>query len=278
MDWSEFKKNIDAGKIAKVYTFAGRERYLMEMALTALKAAVLSDGFEALNDTVLEAPSARQIIDAAETVPIMCDRRMLTVIDWRPATDGGAESDKDETALLETWIRNPPETCITVFYMKRELDGRRKAAMLLKQNSVFVQFDIPQPVQMFALMDARLAEYKKTITGEAREHLAVMMNHDMTAIMTELDKLVSYIGERKAIEKKDIDAITTPSLEYSIFVSRMICSITTWAVLRGSSTVSFRTARPVSACWLSSLISIAILHISVWRWMPVFRWTGCRRS
>ena len=70
---------------------------------------------------------------------------------------------------------------------------------------------------MFALMDARLAEYKKTITGEAREHLAVMMNHDMTAIMTELDKLVSYIGERKAIEKKDIDAITTPSLEYSIF-------------------------------------------------------------
>ena len=217
MNWSDFQRDLKNGTISNLYTFAGKDAFLKERALSMLRERVLPKGFEALNDTTLENASVQQITEAAETFPLMAERRLLVVVDWKPAIEADTEAAKQEVSAMEAWLKAPPETCIIVFFMKKDPDKRRKATTLLKDHTAYIEFGEITSSELMAIAQERLNASGKTIDQRTLDHLAIRVNQDLTAIMSELDKLSAYIGERKRIEKADIDAITSPALEYSIF-------------------------------------------------------------
>ena len=88
MNWNEFYASLKENTLKPVYLFAGPEVFIKSGALDAMRKKLLPEGLEGLNETVLEGATAAQIIEAAETLPMMCERRLVIVRDWAPLMSG----------------------------------------------------------------------------------------------------------------------------------------------------------------------------------------------
>ena len=96
MNWNEFYASLKANELKPVYLFAGPEVFIKSGALEAMRKKLLPEGLEGLNESVLEGATAAQIIEAAETLPMMCDRRLVIVRDWAPLMSGKSKNEEEE--------------------------------------------------------------------------------------------------------------------------------------------------------------------------------------
>ena len=150
MNWNEFFQAVDAGAVPPVCLFTGPEEYVKREALDRLR-RTLPPGLETLNEAVLEGVTAQEITDAAETLPMMCDRRVVIVRDWAPLMAGKSKNEDEEVKRMERWLDNPPISCALIFYMREAPDARKKMTALLNKKATVVNFD--------PLTDAELAKW-----------------------------------------------------------------------------------------------------------------------
>ena len=237
MKWNEFYKALDAGNISPVYLFTGPEAYVKREALEALRAKLLPPGLETLNDATLEGVTAQQITDAAETMPMMCSRRIVTVRDWAPLLPAKSKNEEAEVAWMQKWLDNPPDSCTLVFYMRSEPDGRKRMSGLLKKKAEVVTFDPLSDSELARWCAGRLKPLGKKINGKALSTLTYMAGRELTRLSGELDKLVAYVGEaRSEITEADVAAIVSPSLEYNVF--ELLNSLLAGDMKKGQQTVN----------------------------------------
>ncbi len=237
MNWNEFYLSLKADNIAPVYLFTGPEAYIKREALDALRAKLLPPGLEAMNDLTLEGVTAQQITDAAETLPMMCDRRVVTVRDWAPLLPGKAKNEESDVARMQTWLENPPQSCALVFYMREEPDGRKKMTTLLKKKATMVSFDPLTDVELSRWCARHLKPLGKRISPAALNTLSYMAGRELTRLSGELDKLAAYLGqEREEITEADVRAIVSASLEYNVF--ELLNSLLAGDMKKGQQTVN----------------------------------------
>lgn len=217
MTWNDFFQSIKSGAIERVYLFTGPEEWIKNEALETLRAHLLPPGLEQLNDLTLEGVTAQQIIDAAETLPMMCEKRIVTVRDWAPLLPGKSKNEEAEAELIQKWLQNPPESCATIFYMRGEPDGRKKAVTALKKKATVVQFDFLTDSELAKWAVRRLKPLGKKMNASAVSTLAFMAGRDLTRLAGELDKLAAYTEDRTEISEADVRTIVSASLEYNIF-------------------------------------------------------------
>lgn len=217
MTWNDFFQSIKNGQIDRVYLFTGPEEWIKNEALETLRAQILPPGLEQLNDLSIEGATAQQIIDAAETMPMMCERRIVTIRDWAPLLPGKSKNEESETERLQKWLENPPESCVTIFYMRSDPDGRKKATTLLKKKAAVVQFDFLTDAELLKWASRRLKPLGKKISAGAVSTLAFMAGHDLTRLAGELDKLAAYTEDQSEISETDVRTIVSASLEYNVF-------------------------------------------------------------
>ena len=217
MHWSEFYQAVRGGDIAPIYLFTGPEEFVKREALQALRDKLLPPGLEALNDVTLESATAQQITDAVQTMPMMCDRRIVTVRDWAPLLPGKSKSEESEAEWMLKWLEHPVDSCALVFYMRTDMDGRKKLSGALKKKAAVVQFDFLTDAELTKWCAGRLKPLGKKISARAVSTLTYMAGRELTRLSGELDKLAAYAGERAEITEDDIRAVVPPSLEYNVF-------------------------------------------------------------
>ena len=237
MKWNEFYQAIGDSRYAPVYLFTGPEEYVKREALDALRSRLLPPGLEALNDVTLEGVTAQQITDAAETMPMMCERRVVTVRDWAPLLPAKSKNEEGEVAWMQKWLENPPQSCALVFYMRTEPDGRKKMTGLLKKKAEVVSFDLLTDSELAKWCAGRLMPQGKKIGGKALSTLTFMAGRELTRLSGELDKLCAYLGdERREITEADVTAIVSASLEYNVF--ELLNSLLAGDMKKGQQTVN----------------------------------------
>ena len=218
MTWNEFYQSLKDGDIAPVYLFTGPEEYVKLEALERLRRQLLPPGLEALNDATLEGVTAQQITDAAETMPMMCERRIVTVRDWAPLMSGKSKNEESEVERIESWLEDPAPSCVLVFYMRASADGKKKLTSLLRKKAVVVDFQPLNDAELAKWCAARLKGSGKKLSPKALNTLTFMAGRELTRLSGELDKLVAYLGdERSEIGEADVRAIVSASLEYNVF-------------------------------------------------------------
>ena len=218
MKWNDFYQAVKDDAVPPVCLFIGPEEYVKREALDRLREKLLPPGLETLNDVTLEGVTARQITDAAETMPMMCDRRVVTVRDWAPLLSGKSKNEDAEVEWMQKWLENPPDSCALVFYMRVEPDGRKKMTGLLKKKAETVSFDLLTDAELAKWAARKLKPQGKKLSAGALSTLTFMAGRELTRLDGELDKLSAYVGdERDAISEADVRAIVPPSLEYNVF-------------------------------------------------------------
>lgn len=217
MKWKEFFDDIKLGVVRNVYLFSGVEDFVKREALEKLRAAVLPVGLEALNETVLEGANAARIIEAAETLPMMCDRRLVVVRDWGPLMSGASKDEDAESERILEWLKTPNDSCALVFFMRAECDSRKKLAKALIKSGAIVEFPQLDDVSMRKWVAGRLKPYGKKMSAAAIQQLVFTAGKELTRLDGELSKLAAFVGDRSEIDENDIEQIVSPSLEFGAF-------------------------------------------------------------
>ena len=218
MDWNDFYKSVKDGRYESVYLFAGPEELNKKEALNALRRAILPAGLEQLNDATLENCSAQTIIDSAETLPVMCERRIVVVRDWAPLTSGKAKNEEADVQRMTEWLKNVPDSCIVVFYMTVDLDGRKKLSTALKKLPGYVEFGQLSGATLMKWCNQQLKPLGKKLSSDALNELTLMAGQDLTRLSGELKKLAAYTQDAAEITPGDVHAVVAPSPEYSVFM------------------------------------------------------------
>ena len=218
MEWNDFYKSVKDGRYQSVYLFTGPEELNKKNALAALRSAILPAGLEQLNDATLENCSAQAIIDCAETLPVMCERRIVVVRDWAPLTAGKAKNEEDDVNRMLQWLKDAPDSCIVVFYMTVDLDGRKKLSAALKKLEGYVEFNYLSGANLAKWCVQQLKPLGKKLSADALNELTLMAGQDLTRLSGELKKLAAYTEDNPEITPADVHAVVSPSAEYSVFM------------------------------------------------------------
>ena len=200
------------------YLFQGEEEHVKRSALAHLRNKVLPEGLAALCETVLDNPPADDIIAAAETVPMAADRRLVIVRDSTLLVSGRTRDELNDSKRLGEYLPKLPAYTLLLFYCHGNVDGRRAFLQTLRKHATIVQFNPLNDVDLTRWMRSTLkAEGNKNIDAKQAQYLAFTSGRDLAVLTGELHKLAHYIGEREAVEAEDIDAVSTRSLECTIF-------------------------------------------------------------
>ena len=217
MDQWAFFDELKRGTVRNVYCFYGPEAFIRKSALDALRKKVLASGLEEMNETVLSAPAAQQIVESCETLPIMSDYRLIVVRDCMLCQSGKAKDEAQESAVLCEYLPRVPETTCLVFDLGEEVDKRKKLPQALMKLPGAVSFDALDDVQLGKWINQQLRPLGKRMDRTACETLAFTSGRDLTMLSGELHKLAAYTEDRADITVEDIEQIATRTAECTVF-------------------------------------------------------------
>lgn len=216
---TEFFAAVKSGQIAPCYLFEGEEEYIKRSALNALRKAVTAGDFAEMNDTRLIDPAPDALIAAAETLPFLCERRLVEVVDCAMLLTGKAKEYDEENGVrrLTEYFEDLPQTACIVFFVRGKTDVRKKLTQLLKKKAVCVAFDPLDDRELTQWIASTLNRAGKRISAAACQRLWFSAGRDLTLLSNELDKLTAYTGDAPEVTEKDVDAVCVKSTEYRVY-------------------------------------------------------------
>lgn len=218
MDHRTFFEDVAQGKIAPCYVFEGAEEYIKRSALNALRKKLLPVGMEDMNEARLTDPDANTLIAAAETLPLMAEKRLVLVLECGMLSGRAKEYDeaKNAAALCE-YLKNPPDSACIVFYVRDKADGRKKLYTQLKKMAQIVQFNALDEREMTRWIARQLKQLGKKIAAPTCQKLVFTAGNDLYTLSGEIEKLAACAGEREEILPEDIDAICIKTTAYRVY-------------------------------------------------------------
>ena len=216
MDQWAFFDEVKAGTVRNAYLFYGPEAYIRKSALTTLQKKLLTPGLEDMNCTFMQNPTAQQILENCETLPMLGDWRLVIVQGLALLESGKAKDEAQESKTLVDYIgRVPPSTCL-VFECEAP-DKRKKLCQTLMKLPGAVSFDALSDARLTQWMNQTLRPMKKRMDANTCAHLAFTSGRDLTMLNGELQKLAAYVGERETITAEDVEQIATHTAECTVF-------------------------------------------------------------
>lgn len=211
----------------RLYLFYGEEQYLIEETLYRFKRKIVDENFEAFNYQIFDGEefSIGEFVDACETLPFMGQKRMIVVkdLDWL-SEKGKSTATKEEEEIMSNCLKNLPDTTYLFFVTSKEVDHRRKIVKWIQAYGKKVEFAKLKENEIAQWIKAKVKEYGKTIEAQSiaffldvTGYLENNSKMRLSDLDNEIKKIVSYIGDKKRIEKEDIDFITIRSMESNIF-------------------------------------------------------------
>lgn len=217
MTHTEFFAAVKRGEIARVYLFDGAEEYVKERALETLRVKLLPEGLEALNETTLTNPAAAQIIECAEMVPVMAEKRLVIVRECAYVSNGKAAGDSDGAERLTKYLDALPESACIVFYVRGQADGRKKLSQAIAKKAAAVRFEPLSDAELNKWIAAQCRQLGKTIASQTAMQLAFTSGRELMTLAQEIRKLAAYAGDRAEITRGDVEKIATQTAECTVF-------------------------------------------------------------
>ena len=212
MDRKEFSQLLKAGKVQGAYLLEGVEENIKAATLAALRKAILPEGLEELNESLMDAPATDAIIAACETLPFMADKR-LVIVREHPALTGRADADDK----LVSYIPQVPDSAILVFLCRGKADARKKLYTAIKKAGGIVTFAPLTDAELNAWVVKTFAGLGKAVTPQTASLLSFTVGTDTAQLRTEIEKLAALSGDRGEVNDNDVRAVATRSVECTVF-------------------------------------------------------------
>ena len=201
---------------ANLYIFHGEEMFLLHHYLRQLKDCVLDALTESFNYHLFtqENFDLRSFADAVENLPMMAQRTLVQVddVDIFKLDEQGREAMTDILSDL-------PDYCTLVFTYETvpfKPDKRYTKLTAAVNKGQVVEFAKQSQRDLITWVQRHFAASQKRIAPELCAYLIDLTDGTMTALGSEIRKLVAYSGA-DTVCKADIDAVVEPTLDAQAF-------------------------------------------------------------
>lgn len=205
----QIAEDIKQNKFKQVYLLYGEERYLRRQYREKLRQALCTDG-DTMNVHVYEGKGINpgEIIDLAETLPFLAERRVILLSDSGLFKSGGEK--------MAEYLAAPCETTFFVF-SESEVDKRSKLYKTVHSKGYAAEFASQDENTLKRWIGSTLARDGKKITESTVQLIISKTGTNMDNIQMELEKLICYCMDRDVITDADVEAICTSQISNHIF-------------------------------------------------------------
>ena len=219
MSYETLKKQVKSDKLQNMFHFFGEEVYLKQHYLGILKEK-LSGEFPEFNLIEFEGDVTSHDIDVSfNTPPMMGDKKLVIFKDTGIFKAGSKCKDAFKDA-----VENAADYLYVIVY-DDEFDKRNAAYKAFAAKCLSVDFERRGRADIKAWVINLLKKGRKMISVEAMEYFLDCVGVDMHGVLTDVNKLISYMGERDKIEKEDVEKVITKEFftkEY-VLTDALIC-------------------------------------------------------
>jgi DNA polymerase III subunit delta len=201
----------------------GKDTYLRDVFR---KQAIETSIDPATRDWALSRYSANEgefanALAQARTVPMLAQRQVVIVSEIEALEEMPDEKRDAETKDLAEYLANPAPFTVLVLEAGH-LDQRTKFAKMLVEGALVLAAGLPEDPQERARVSAGLAtrmagELNTSMDHDVAEELAELCNCDLGAMRSEIDKLATYAGAGRPIQRADIEALVVSERKYSVW-------------------------------------------------------------
>lgn len=201
--------DIKQQNFKQIYLLYGEERYLRRQYTNRLKQAMCNPD-DSMNNHYYEGKdiSVGEIIDLAETLPFLAERRVIFISNSGLFKSGGEQ--------MAEYLNAPNETTFFVF-TESEADKRSKLFKTVQSKGCVVEFEVQNEHTLMRWIAGLLKNEGKRITENTVQLLLSKTGTDMENIQMELEKLISYCMDKDVITNEDVEAICTTRISNHIF-------------------------------------------------------------
>lgn len=205
-------KQIKENAFVNAYLLCGEERYLKQQYTEKLRQALAGD--DDMNLTRYEGKDVPvgEVIDLAETMPFLAERRVILLKDTGLYT-GLFKSGGDQ---LAEYLSAPNESTYFIF-SESEVDKRCKLYKTVASKGHVAEFATQDENTLKRWVAQILGKSGKKVTENTVTYFLSKTGTDMQNIQTETEKLICYCLDRDVVTSADVDAICSTMLQDRIF-------------------------------------------------------------
>lgn len=205
----QIAEDIKQNNFKQIYLLYGEERYLRRQYRQKLQAALCSDG-DTMNVHFYSGKDVPvgEIIDLAETLPFLAERRVIFISDSGLFKSGGEK--------LAEYLASPCESTYFVF-TESEVDKRSKLFKTVQSKGYAADFTVQDENTLKRWIAGTLGRDGKKITENTVQLIISKTGTDMDNIQMELEKLICYCMDRDVVTDADVEAVCTTRISNHIF-------------------------------------------------------------
>ncbi|MBM7633777.1 DNA polymerase III subunit delta [Geomicrobium sediminis] len=218
----EAKKDINRGKLSRVYLIYGMETYMIDdLTQSIVKQVLREDDAEFnlsqydLRDTAIQVG-----LEDIET-PSFFGTEKVIVMKHAFLLTGQKRKDSAEHDLrqFERYLdKENQENDYVIFTVEAEkLDERKKIVKKLKKHATVVQAAPLAGTELERFVNSQAKQYDVTFLDEAITLFLEVTTPDLQARKTEIEKLALYVGPGGTITKDTVNELVSKSLEDNVF-------------------------------------------------------------
>lgn len=203
------QNDIKTNNFKHAYLLFGEERYLKRQYTDRLRKALCPEG-DSMNTHFYHGKNLPigEIIDLAETMPFLAERRTIFISDSGLFKSGGEE--------LANYLASCNDSTCFVF-TESEVDKRSKLYKAVQANGYAAEFTIQDEKTLKHWIAGVLAKENKKITENTAQLFLTKVGTDMENIQMELEKLICYCMDREVVTSEDVETICTNRVSNHIF-------------------------------------------------------------
>jgi DNA polymerase III subunit delta len=219
MNYPALIKRLDTGQLGSIYFFYGSEDLLVERALEKVKTIALSSGSADFNLSIFRAGDGdtdwTAFADALISLPLIPTHRVVILKDLARAIRS-----KNVQKLIERAVDHP-ENDLTLIMIELDSDFVKKSfgEKLLKnsENVTSVVFNPLTHEELEKELIQFAATFSKKLNQEALERILAETDPSLRDLLSKLEVLIFFIGDKDTIDSSDLEASLVFTREIEIF-------------------------------------------------------------
>jgi DNA polymerase-3 subunit delta len=210
---ADVRKQICSGRVGPLYLLLGPDE-AGKMGLVGEFLELVEPELRAFNLDRLYGGEATgmAVVDAARTLPMMAPRRVVLLLHAERLLMPKRESESTikDLEALETYVKAPVDTACLVL-VADNLDKRRSITKLLLSKAAVVECTGPADVAEAARwVRDKVTQEGMTIDARAAKLVAERVGPDISRLRADVDRLVLYAADKKAITADDVLEVVGP--------------------------------------------------------------------
>jgi DNA polymerase-3 subunit delta len=206
----ELLARVKKGKPIPAILLLGEETYLRDSCRSALSDAYVNEAARAwaISRFSAERGELQSALDQAQTLPMLSPQQVVFLEEAEAIEEFSEKKRDDAVKQLEAYLADPASFTVLVIEAAH-LDQRMRLGKILIEKALVVQVglgDSQDQRNAVAVALAKSLAREQGIEFEkgAAEDLAESVAADLQRLKTEIEKLATYAGDRKAIRREDV--------------------------------------------------------------------------